>query len=63
MDAGYCGPIVCYTHDGVPMTVAEEEDWDGCVSIIRPYECSIEKTAVETNHPPSNWRKTFDNRN
>ena len=67
LDSGYCGPIVCFTHDGLPMTEAEEEAWDEgydpCVWIIRPYECSIEKTAVETNHSPSNWRKPIDNRN
>lgn len=65
--SGYCGPIVCFTHDGLPLTEAEEEAWDEgydpCVWIIRPYECAIEKKAVETNHSPSKWRNQFDNRN
>ncbi len=61
IESGWCGPLVCATHDGIPTSLEEDEHFDDgddvCVWIVRPYECSIEKTAVENNHPPSKWRK------
>ena len=59
---GWCGPAVCYTHDGLPTTEAEDDDWgaglDPCIHVIRMYEDGAVKEAVEQNHSPSNWRKT-----
>lgn len=59
IDEGWCGPAVCYTHDGLPTSVDEDSDWDiePCIHIVRLYEDLDKKLAVEENHSPSNWRK------
>ena len=60
IEQGFCGPPVCYTHDGLPTTFEEDENWDEdepCVHIIRPYRDSEERRDVENNHSPSVWRK------
>lgn len=58
--AGFCGPDVCITHDGMPTTADEdaamEEGEDHCAHILRLYEDAEMKQAVEANHPPSKWR-------
>jgi hypothetical protein len=57
---GFCGPAVCSTHDGIPMTLEEEHQFelgsDPCVHVIRPYEDLRQKLEVEENHGPSEWR-------
>lgn len=57
---GYCGPAVCYTHDGIPLTVEEDESFmqgdDPCVHVLRIYEDTSVREAVEENHSPSQWR-------
>ena len=57
---GWCGPAVCYSHDGLPTTLAEDEDenMDSCIHIIRLYEDASVKAEVESNHSPSAWRAT-----
>lgn len=68
IDNGWCGPAVCYTHDGVPLTVDEEEDIESeeeelpCIHIVRLYEDNEVRLGVEHNHSPSNWRKPPDMR-
>jgi hypothetical protein len=60
LEAGFCGPAVCSTHDGVPTTQAEDEEFeegDPCVHIVRLYESPEIKAEVEANHAPSVWRK------
>lgn len=61
IDKGWCGPAVCYTHDGLPCTEAEDNAWwegfDPCVHIIRLYVDEEQRLEVEENHSPSNWRK------
>ena len=55
----WCGPAVCYTHDGLPSSFEEEENWDTdepCIHIIRLYEDEFIKESVEQNHSPSQWR-------
>ena len=58
----WCGPTICETHDGIPMTTLErlqyEEGEDPCIHILRLYESQIEKLEVEENHSPSIWRAT-----
>lgn len=57
---GWCGPAVCYTHDGIPMSEAEEiefEESDPCLHIIRLYEDDEMKNAIEAYHTPSMWRQ------
>ena len=39
VENGWCSPPVCQTHDGVPMSVAEEAEWengdDPCQVVVR----------------------------
>lgn len=60
IENGWAGPAVCSTHDGTPITAAEEDEfnegYDPCVFIIRPYHDAAERAAVEANHSPSTWR-------
>lgn len=61
-DAGWCSPPVCQTHDGTPMTAAEDEDMiegnDICIHVVRLYESADQKKGCEANHPPAVWRAT-----
>lgn len=57
---GFCGPAVCYSHDGLPTTEQEDEEWvqgdDPCMHIVRLYDELTPKEEVESNHTPSVWR-------
>ena len=59
---GFCSPPVCSTHDGIPTTPDEDEEWelggDPCTHVIRPYVDDAERAAVEENFAPAKWRKT-----
>lgn len=59
-ESGWCGAPVCYTHDGLPTSEAEDSVWvegdDPCLHIIRLYEDEQQKRDVEDNHSPSQWR-------
>lgn len=59
-EKGWCSPPVCYTHDGIPMSTDEDDDWingeDVCLHIFRVYEDQEHRLAVEYNHSPSTWR-------
>lgn len=61
MSQGWCGPAVCSTHDGTPISETEEAEFDEgddpCLHIIRLYPDQDTKEAVESNHSPSVWRK------
>ena len=64
IEAGWCGPAVCYTHDGLPMSEAEFTDEfddqvcdEPCIHVLRLYPDAETKQAVEEYHSPSNWRK------
>jgi hypothetical protein len=59
LDNNWCGPAVCYTHDGLPTSQAEDDEFeeaDPCLHIIRLYEDEDQKKAIEENHSPSLWR-------
>ena len=62
LDLNFCGPAICYPHDGLPLTLEEEQEFDDgsdpCIHIIRLYEDEKTKVAVEENHSPSVWRAT-----
>lgn len=61
---GWCGPPVCYTHDGLPMSVEEESQFieeDPCIHIIRLYEDKETKESVEDDHSPTQWRNSYLN--
>ena len=59
-DLGYCTPPVCATHDGIPSTATEDEQWeegdDPCLHIVRLYNGIEEKKSVEANYSPAVWR-------
>jgi hypothetical protein len=60
-DQGWCGPAVCETHDGIPLSEKEAEEFeesDPCIHIIRLYEDAEHKLEVEDAHPASMWRAT-----
>lgn len=59
---GWCGPPVCYTHDGLPMTDEEYESGDldaFCIHVVRMYDGKEMKERVEDNHSPSQWRNIY----
>jgi len=58
----FVGAPVCYTHDGLPTSEDEDEEFsegDPCIHILRLYESPEKKTAIEDNHSPSVWRNPF----
>lgn len=59
---GWVGPTICHTHDGLPMSEEEYEEYDRgddpCIHILRLYDSPEIKAAVEANHSPSVWRAT-----
>lgn len=59
-DRGWCGPVVCYSHDGLPLTADEVDEWgegfDPCLHVIRVYEDQEHRLAVEANDSPTRWR-------
>jgi hypothetical protein len=55
-DNGWCSPPVCASHDGVPLSEPEAEDWDVCVTVVRIYTSPEMRREVENDHPPSVWR-------
>jgi hypothetical protein len=62
LDLNFCGPAICYPHDGLPLTIQEEQEFgDPCIHILRLYEDEETKLAVEENHSPSVWRATNSN--
>ncbi len=65
IEKGWCGPPVCYTHDGLPMSEQEyaefDEGQDPCTHIVRMYEDIDMKKSIEDNHSPSQWRNSYKN--
>jgi hypothetical protein len=65
IEKGWCGPPVCYTHDGLPMSEQEyaefDEGQDPCTHIVRMYEDIDMKKSIEENHSPSQWRNSYTN--
>jgi hypothetical protein len=63
IEKGWCGPPVCYTHDGLPMSEQEytefDEGQDPCTHIVRMYEDIDMKKEIEDNHSPSQWRNLY----
>jgi hypothetical protein len=65
LEKGWCGPPVCYTHDGLPMSENEMQEFDDgtdpCMHIVRMYEDIDMKDQIEDNHSPSKWRNSYTN--
>jgi len=59
---GWCGPPVCLTHDGEPISEEEDDDmFDGCdvcIHVIRVYPDADTAQEIAKSHPPSVWRAT-----
>lgn len=57
---GWVGPVVCYTHDGLPLSEDEstefDEGSDPCIHVLRAYEDQDHRLAVESQDSPTNWR-------
>ena len=57
---GWISPPVCYDHDGIPLSEAEEleieEYGEVCVHILRLYESDLHRRQVEKNCAPAVWR-------
>jgi hypothetical protein len=61
IEEGWAGPAVCFTHDGLPTTEAEDREFDEgdpCIHIVRLYDGEEHKRDIEQNHSPSVWRAT-----
>jgi hypothetical protein len=62
---GWCGPPVCHTHDGLPMSEQEDvefgEGQDPCIHVVRMYDDIDMKKEVENDHSPSQWRNSYIN--
>jgi hypothetical protein len=60
VDNKWCGPAVCATHDGIPMSEAEEEEWeqgsDPCQHIVRLYEDETVAEAINAQFSAYQWR-------
>lgn len=62
MDNKWCGPAVCETHDGLPISEAELDEFeesDPCIHILRLYEDADHAKAIEDFHTPSQWRNPY----
>jgi hypothetical protein len=62
MTKGWCGPPICETHDGFPMSEEEADEFDehgeaSCMHMLRLYGSPEHQDAVEESHSPSQWRK------
>ena len=63
INQSWCGPPVCYTHDGLPMTDAEGDGlYDGeepCLHVVRMYWSQEHAEEVANDHSPTMWRNTY----
>ena len=64
----WIGPPICYTHDGLPTSQLEDQQYDDgqdpCLHILRLYENDVHRITIEDNHSPSIWRQAarhYDN--
>lgn len=64
LEKGWCSVPLCETHDGVPYTKSEEQQWeeggDPCIHVIRLYDSPEDKIEAEEGHSPSQWRNHYD---
>lgn len=64
MLAGWISPPVCYTHDGLPVSVSEDAEFtDGsqpCVHILRIYKTLDAKESVEAYSFGAAWRNDYE---
>lgn len=62
INLGFVGPAICHTHDGLPLSEVEDQEFengeDPCIHILRLYEDKETKKSIEESHSPSVWRAT-----
>lgn len=62
--AGWVSPPVCFTHDGLPVSVTEDAEFtdgsDPCIHIVRCYESLDVKEAVEAYSLQTKWRNHYE---
>jgi len=68
VDNKWCGPAVCSTHDGIPTSPAEDDEWaqghDPCHHILRLYENEETADTINNTFTPYKWRHpTLPNQN
>lgn len=62
IDNKFVGPMVCETHDGLPLSTKEEEEFwenDPCIWILRVYESPEHAEEVKSNHSPTEYRNIW----
>lgn len=62
VNSGWVSPLICLTHDGVPMTNVEleqlwDEGLDACVWAMRMYADDEQRVQIETDFEAIGWRK------
>jgi len=59
-DKGFCSPPVCVTHDGIPTTAIEDEEfdegYDPCFHGVRLYDDLQMRNGCEANSSQAVWR-------
>ena len=59
-DKGFCSPPVCVTHDGIPTTALEDEEfdegYDPCFHGVRLYDDLQMRNGCEANSSQAVWR-------
>lgn len=59
-ELGFCSPPVCGIHDGIPSSALEDEEFEGgldpCMHIVRLYEDTPHRKAVEANDTGVHYR-------
>lgn len=62
MQNGWIGPPVCFTHDGIPSSASEDEEfesgYDPCQYGLRLYDDEQHMLEIQENHSPTNWRES-----
>jgi len=65
VNKGWCGPPVCTTHDGLPMSEQEDTEFnegqDPCIHVVRMYDGIEMKKEIEEYHSPSQCRNSYIN--
>jgi hypothetical protein len=64
---GFCSPVVCETHDGVGLTVEQEEEFnqgfDPCLHVVQVFEDRATQRLVFENHSPFQYRASEEMKN
>jgi hypothetical protein len=60
---GFISPPVCQTHDGTPVSLGEEMEWedggDPCIYVMRLYDSIATKREIELHSTVAQWRNPY----